>query len=329
MAAFTAIELSWWLVAWNFGIAPVPRFGAYLILASAGLSLAILLRLATGLRPALASWRSAIAATLLAAAAASIFLPLKYAIPSEIPFWLDKPLALAEQSLLGAPPWLLLDRTLGWAAVPMDWLYGCWLPVQTLVFFLVVLARPSPAKTRALIAYSAGWFVLGVVAAALFASAGPIFYDRLFGGNAFASLRGTLHARGVWIATAESDRMWASFATQRPGPIAGMSAVPSIHVAISFWIYLIARTMAPRMAAPALIYFILMWIGSVQLGWHYVVDGLAGAAGMLTIWSLSCRSKMKPTIVIARHRSDLAPETDHRQGKAPEAPSGNPARRAT
>ena len=47
--------------------------------------------------------------------------------------------------------------------------------------------------------------------------------------------------------------------------------------------------MAPRMAPFAMFYAIFMWIGSVQLGWHYVSDGLAGIAGMLAIWWLAGR----------------------------------------
>ena len=86
---------------------------------------------------------------------------------------------------------------------------------------------------------------------------------------------------------AESDKMWASLASGRPGIVAGISALPSIHVAISLWIYLAARTLAPRAAPYALAYFGFIWIGSVQLGWHYAADGLAGALGMLAIWKLS------------------------------------------
>jgi hypothetical protein len=79
--------------------------------------------------------------------------------------------------------------------------------------------------------------------------------------------------------------MWASLATGRPTIVAGISAAPSIHVAISVWIWLAARTMAPRLAPFALVYALFMWFGSVQLGWHYVTDGLLGALGMLAIWA--------------------------------------------
>jgi hypothetical protein len=130
------------------------------------------------------------------------------------------------------------------------------------------------------------WFVLGVVAGLLLASAGPIFYDRLFGGGRFGALTQRLAGR-AWMAEAESDAMWASFASGRPGLVAGMSAMPSLHVAITVWIWLTARSLAPAAAPIALAYVVFMWIASVQLGWHYVSDGLVGALGMGALWWLS------------------------------------------
>jgi len=159
--------------------------------------------------------------------------------------------------------------------------------VQLLVLFAVILEPPSLPKSRALIAYSLAWLLLGVGAATLFSSAGPLFYDRLFGGGQFAALRETLAARDAWVALAESDRMWTAVGSGRPSLVAGISAFPSMHVAISVWIYLAARGLAPRLAPFALAYAIFIWIGSVQLGWHYAADGLAGAAGMIAVWALS------------------------------------------
>jgi len=287
MAAVTVAELIWWMTAWSLGIAPFPHLIIYLGLAFTGLGAAIGLRLALGMAPTGAPWPAVLLGTMLVGVGASAFLPLKYAIPAEIPFWLDQPIAFAERHLFGADPWILLDRLLGWATVPMDWLYGCWMPVQSLLLFSLILARPSPAKSRALIAYSLAWFLLGVVAAVLLSSAGPIFYDRLYGGHEFQSLDAMLRARGGWFALAESDLMWASRSESYPGVVAGISAVPSVHVAISLWIYLVAREIAPRAALPAFLYFMLVWIGSVQLGWHYAIVGLAGAVGMLAVWQLA------------------------------------------
>jgi hypothetical protein len=287
LVAVTAVELLWWATIWLLGVAPVPYVATYVGLAFLGLGIAVALRLALGLPPSGAPWLAVLAGTVVAAIAASAFLPLKYAIPAEVPFWLDRPIVDAERWLFGADPWRLLDALLGWAVVPLDWLYGCWLPVQSVILFLLILSRPTPAKSRALIAYSLAWFILGAVAAVLLSSVGPIFYDRLYGGSAFAPLAETLRARGAWLAIGESDRMWAAFAGGDPGLVAGISAVPSIHVAISLWIFLMARTIVPRAALPAFFYFVLIWIGSVQLGWHYASDGLAGALGMLAVWQLA------------------------------------------
>lgn len=287
MSGVTALELSWWVAAWRLGIAPLPLLGPYLMLAFAGAGLAVAVRLGLGLKPLGTAVMPVLLGTLLVAVGASAFLPIKYAIPKLVPFWLDGPLASGERAVFGADPWLILDRLLGWAARPLDWIYGSWLALQSLLLFLVIAGRPSPAKSRALIAYSLSWFLLGVVAATLLSSAGPIFYDRLFGGTFYLPLGETLRARGAWIALAESNAMWASFADARPGLVAGISAVPSLHVAISLWIFLVARSLDRRAAALAFAYFLVMWIASVQLGWHYAVDGLAGALGMLLVWRIA------------------------------------------
>jgi hypothetical protein len=128
-----------------------------------------------------------------------------------------------------------------------------------------------------------------VVAATVFSSAGPIFFDQIFGGVTFVGLRETLQDRGAWVVLAESEKMRASLTSGQPSIVAGISAVPSIHVAISVWMFLIARERARRAAPYALLYAALIWIGSVQLGWHYVMDGVAGAVGMFAIWLLSAR----------------------------------------
>ena len=306
MLAITAVEACWWLVNWQVGTAPAPYLSIHIVLAFAGLGVALALRPALQPAAPAPNWRNVVPSTIMIGVGASLFLPLKYAIPQLVPFWLDAPLAHAENRLFGIDPWLMLDRCLGLLAVPMDWLYGLWLPTQTLILFLVVLQRGSAAKSRVLISYVLAWFLLGVVGATFFSSAGPIFYDRLLGGTEFAGLRETLQKRGAWVALGESDRMWASLAEGRPTIVAGISAVPSIHVAISFWMFLAARLMAPRAAWYALAYAALIWIGSVQLGWHYVTDGLAGLVGMLAVGKLGCHLELKVGAYFAALRGSRA-----------------------
>lgn len=287
MIIATVVELSCWAMSWHAGIAPAPFVLTYVLLALAALGCAMALRWLLDRRAPNPNWFAVVPATFCVGVGASVFLPLKYAIPHLVPFWLDGPLVEFERSMFAGDPWMLLDQLLGWAVVPLDKLYGLWLPTQALVLFTIMLQPPSLAKSRALIAYVLTWLLLGVVAAMVFSSAGPIFHDRVFGGRTFAPLRATLLSRGASIALAESDRMWASLASARPGIVAGISAVPSIHVAISVWFILAARSLAPGAAKYGALYALVIWIGSVQLGWHYVTDGLAGALGAWAIWALS------------------------------------------
>lgn len=288
MAGLTFVELVWWAICWRAGLAPAPRLGISTVLALAALLAAFALRATIRPRGEHASWGALLLGTILIAVGASLFLPLKYAIPGQIHFWLDAPLALGERHVFGADPWRIADRAFGWALVPVDRIYALWLPVQSVVLFSVLLLPPSARKSRALSAYSLAWFLLGVVAALLCASAGPIFYDRLLGSQQFAGLAAPSRA-GAWMVRSESDAMWTSFASGRPGLVAGLSAMPSLHVAISVWIWLTARNLAPAVAPVALAYAVFMWVASVQLGWHYVSDGIVGALGMLAIWWLADR----------------------------------------
>ncbi len=286
LTSLTLVEFAWWALCWQAGIAPAPRIGLYLALSTAAMVAALALRLACRPKAERASWVVLLLGTMLIGVGASLFLPLKYAIPSQVPFWLDAPLAAGERKLFGADPWRILDDLFGWALVTVDRVYAFWLPVQSLALFSVMVLPPSRAKARALIAYGLAWFLLGVVAAVLCASVGPIFYDRLLGGSDFAALGDRLRG-GRWMVRGEADAMWTSFATGRPTLVAGISAMPSLHVAISFWMWLTAREIAPRVSALALSYAMFIWIASVQLGWHYASDGLVGLLGAIAIWRFS------------------------------------------
>jgi len=192
MAATVVAELAWWIVCYRSGFAPLPLLSTYLAFAFAALGAAYVLR--TGLNPARprAPWPPLVLGALLTGIGGSLFLPLKFAIPKEVGFWLDLPLAAAERRLFNGDPWRMLDHLFGWATVPIDRIYGLWLPVQLLVLFLLMLEPASRPKSRALIAYTVAWLALGVAAATLLSSAGPIFYDRLFGGGQFTALAETL-----------------------------------------------------------------------------------------------------------------------------------------
>ena len=284
MVVLGALEFLWWAIVWALNIAPAPRPFSYLAGAGVTFLIALAVRLSFRRSVELPSKLGLVLGVLFVAGSASLFLPLKFAIPKEIPFWLDVPLAAFERRAFGTDPWAISQAIFGAATPAIDLIYAVWLPTQLVVMFSVMLRPPSPAKSRALTAYFLCWFVLGVAAAVAFSSVGPIFYDRLYGGSHFSGLGDALRTRGATFALTESDAMWVSYAKDRPGLIAGISAMPSLHVAISFWMILAARSIAPRLTWLAVAYFLFVWIASVHLGWHYVLDGAFGALGVFGIW---------------------------------------------
>jgi membrane-associated phospholipid phosphatase len=60
--------------------------------------------------------------------------------------------------------------------------------------------------------------------------------------------------------------------------------MPSLHIAMACWLALTLRGAGPRFQWIGWLYFALIWVSSVHLGWHYVSDGLVGSAGALLMW---------------------------------------------
>jgi hypothetical protein len=272
----------------------VPLVATYLALSAVALGIALGLRPLARRGEPRASWPVMLLGVFLVGVSSSLFMALKFAIPSLVPFWLDKPLAAAETGIFGIAPYQLFDSFFGRANLLVDRVYGLWLPVQLVVMFSVIAARPSPQKARALAACSAAWFLLGVVAATLLSSAGPIFFDRVYGGSGFAPLQHILETRRADMAISTSDALWSAYLSGHPGLVSGISAAPSMHIAISMWILLVARDLAPRAVPIAAAYLAFIWIASVQLGWHYVTDGIGAIVGMTVIWWVAGRLIIRP-----------------------------------
>ena len=306
VAAITAIELGLWLFAWRAGAASSPlftRYGTigYLILSVAGLvaflyqlSIMALRREPHPLRCSAEMIRNnglriliIVVAVQLNVLSGAAFSAIKTAMPNLIPYWVDPYAVAFEQRLFGADPYLLSQRLFGWATPAIDFVYATWLAVQIVAFYVLVLLKPSPLKTRALLSHSLSWLILGIVGAYLLSSVGPIFYDRVYGGHEFAGLLGTLdHAP---VATQTSDMLWRAYSLHTKEIASGISAMPSLHVAMAFWLAMVVRAGCPRGQFLAWIYFGLICLGSVHLGWHYVSDGVIGTAGAALIWGIAGR----------------------------------------
>jgi TRAP-type C4-dicarboxylate transport system permease small subunit len=78
--------------------------------------------------------------------------------------------------------------------------------------------------------------------------------------------------------------LWKGYATQTYSFGMGISAMPSLHNAIAVLYALMAFRFGKIAGWIFTTYAIIIFIGSIHLGWHYAVDGIFSAIGMWAIW---------------------------------------------
>jgi hypothetical protein len=222
-----------------------------------------------------------VTATILVALQWAVVMWLKVMLPLTVGFWADPMLARADAALfLGAEPWRLAHALLWWADGFIDRAYVSWAPVKFALLVGLVLAPETRAKAVALISY----FLYGAISVTVqyaTPSAGPVFYEAIGHGPRFAEL-----PIAPWVST-EVSYLWSAYLNAGGKPGGGISAMPSVHVAASLWMALVVRAFTPRLQAFGWAYFSLILIGSVYLGWHYALDGIAGVIIALAAWRLA------------------------------------------
>ena len=245
--------------------------------------------------PVLMAWRTAwarlsverlafvTAVTVLAALFLNAFIAWKQLIPVLHPFQFDAALARWGFALHGGPPYRLLTW-LPIAVIDPLYYYG-W----TIGLVVGVLGFAWAGDARALLSLVLGWILLGTVTAIVVSSAGPPYYTAVTGApNPYRGLF-------IWLSAANGGQPAFALAVQRSlwvvresGRIVsgtGISAFPSMHVATAMLFTLAAR---PRWLRGVLaIYTLLILIGSIELGWHYALDGYGAIAGALLVWRLT------------------------------------------
>jgi hypothetical protein len=165
----------------------------------------------------------------------------------------------------------LAQRAFGFAAPFIDRAYITWAPMMFVALFVLVCLPESSKKSRALLSY---FFVLfaGAIGQYALPSAGPLFHQPV--------------PLEPWVAEAKTY-LWADYLRGGGRIGTGISAMPSIHVAIALWIAFVVRSYLPRTQAVMFGWFGLILVGSVLLGWHYAVDAIAACLITLVAWNLA------------------------------------------
>lgn len=194
-----------------------------------------------------------------------------------VPFWADPFLADVDRIVFaGNDPWVLLSW-MNFDATAIFYHRG-WFALMIFTLILVLMKPPSAHKSALMLTYFLLWTVVGPVLHVLVPAAGPIFYDELGYGDRFTAIVPPQKAE-------EAARyLWGLYARGGFGPGAGISAMPSLHIATTAWIVIAASRFAQNslfLVAPMAAAIFLL---SISLGWHYAVDGIAGAVAAVVIW---------------------------------------------
>src|SRR3546814_148449 len=155
-------------------------------------------------------------------------------MPQFEPFTFDPLLADMDRALLGADAWVYLRWMTDYESVVRA-LYGpLWLAFATTGTFLVCISDWD-RRSQYIWTFLICWVLLGNIIPLSFMAAGPVFYEGITGSRRFFELSNFIFAQartGLPDAQLPSI-LWDSYIHQRPGLGLGISAFPSIHVAMA------------------------------------------------------------------------------------------------
>lgn len=235
-------------------------------------------------------------AALPALAMCTVMIPIFSSVKSMIPLlasydWDAAFIAWDRAIFFGNDAWVVMQPVMGHplvtAALALAYhLWALFLYPGCIYFALYPGVDPS-IRRRFFLSYALCWSLVGGAIAVGFASVGPVFAGPLLGIDTFAPQMAYLHAANAQVPVMTvpvQDMLLARFTAADGSFGSGISAMPSMHVAIASLFWLALREVSPRAGRLFGLFFAVIWIGSVHLAYHYAVDGLVSLLAVWAIW---------------------------------------------
>lgn len=194
---------------------------------------------------------------------------------------------------MGTDPWRIISAAINsdTALALLNWNYGC--PFFFVWFCAVfhILRQPSLGhmRVRFIVCNMLVLVVVGNLFAGLFLSAGPAYYGVITGDHArFADL---LKFLAIDLDSADVSRtyhsyLWALYNSGKSDLGSGISAFPSVHVALATTMAIFAWEYRRWLGIAATAYATVILLSAVLLGWHYAIDGYASIILAVCIYAL-------------------------------------------
>jgi hypothetical protein len=183
---------------------------------------------------------------------------LKSMITTIMPFWADPLFAAMDRALFIDPQAMALRLEPALSTIGI--FYGLWHAVH-IGSILWVLHWRAGNKDRFILSFMLTWSI-GMLFAFLFSSAGPLFAGTYNPAIAPESVR------------MAAEFLWSNYQVKGALIGGGISAFPSMHVALAAWFALVMKDRGLPLIGLA--YLLAIFFCSIILGWHYAADGAAG-----------------------------------------------------
>jgi hypothetical protein len=232
----------------------------------------------------------------------SLFTSLKSMIPGLVPYYLDETFMQIDKAVhFGNHPWQLTHALFGdiTSTLVINFIYHFWFfLLWGFLFWHVAFNKNMRERMRFILSFVLSWFIIGNLLALIFSSAGPVYYADITGlESPFAPLMDKLHVMDavleeqggfarIWALNPQ-QMLWENYTASQTGVGAGISAMPSMHLAIAMLMTLSAFTLNRVLGYFMVVFLAATLVGSVHLGWHYAIDGYVSIAIAFGIWKIS------------------------------------------
>jgi len=222
----------------------------------------------------------------------SMFSSVKASFPAAHGFPFDVAQADIDKAIhFGVDPWRLLfavaRHPLVLRIVELNynvlWFVICYFTL----YWVATSPRTDGIRIRYLLTWMLSWIVVGNLMAGTWLSAGPAYYGLVTGDTArFGEQLAFLATTADSFSSAHNFQayLWTLHTSGLPGIGSGISAFPSMHVALITINALFVGEISRRWALAMWAYVGFVIASSVYLAWHYAIDGYVSVVVVAAIY---------------------------------------------
>lgn len=244
------------------------------------------------------------------------FSKMKAAIPLFNDYTWDATFIAWDRAIFfGHDAWQVMQPIIGYPIITalLAVFYHLWMLLLYPGCLFFAFARIDPVLRRQFfLTYVLSWTVIGGGMATLMASVGPCFVGPMLGNDTFDAQMAYLNAANeqVPVMTLKVQAMLLEWFHQSANGLgSGITAMPSMHIAICFLFWLAMRRVDHRLSKAFAAFLVIIWVGSVHLAYHYAVDGLVSVIAVAAIWWFAGKVITAFDIWLTRSTAMPAPST--------------------